>query len=213
MKPAGRFITIEGLEGAGKSSCLAFIEAHLSAAGHVPLMTREPGGTPLSEAVRGLLLDHRFAGMDPSTEVLLVFAARAEHLAKVISPALERGQWVVCDRFTDATFAYQGGGRELGADRIAALEEWTQGALRPDLTILLDVPIDVGRGRAAERGEPDRFEVERDAFFTRARQAYLDRAEQEPERIRVIDAAQPMEAVRSALADILDTFMARGANE
>jgi len=203
----GRFITIEGLEGAGKSSSLSFVEAHLTSAGHRPLMTREPGGTPLSEAVRALLLDHRYAGMDPATEALLVFAARAEHLAKVIRPALARGDWVVSDRFTDASYAYQGGGRALGADRIAALEEWTQGQLRPDLTILLDVPVGIGRGRAAQRGEPDRFESERDAFFERARDAYLARARAHPERIRVVDAGESIERVQARLADILDAFV------
>ncbi|MBA1149206.1 dTMP kinase [Ectothiorhodospiraceae bacterium WFHF3C12] len=209
MSGPGRFITIEGLEGAGKSSCLDFVRSHLAAAGHPPLMTREPGGTPLAEAIRELLLDHRFAGMDVSTEVLLVFAARAEHLSKVIRPALARGEWVVCDRFTDATYAYQGGGRELGADRVAALEAWTQGELRPDLTVLLDVPVSIGRDRASQRGAPDRFEVERDAFFERARTAYLAQAEAEPERVHVVDASLPVKSVQSQLERILDAFLGR----
>lgn len=209
MDAPGRFITIEGLEGAGKSSCLAFVQARLTAAGYPPVMTREPGGTPLAEAIRGLLLDHRYAGMDVHTEVLLVFAARAEHLSKVIRPALAEGQWVVCDRFTDATYAYQGGGRELGAEPVSVLEDWSQGSLRPDLTILLDVPVGVGRDRAAQRGEPDRFEVERDAFFERARAAYLERAAADPDRVRVVDAERPVTEVERSLKEILDEFVGR----
>ena len=145
---SGRFITLEGGEGVGKSSNLEFIRRHLEAAGKAVIVTREPGGTPLGEQVRGLLLDHRHNGMSADAELLLMFAARAEHLAQVIRPALAAGRWVLCDRFTDATYAYQGGGRGIATERIAVLETWVQGDLRPDLTLLLDAPVAVGMARA-----------------------------------------------------------------
>ncbi|HKJ94301.1 MAG TPA: dTMP kinase [Gammaproteobacteria bacterium] len=191
----GRFITIEGLEGAGKTTCIERLRRLLAERGQPAVFTREPGGTSLGESIRGLLLDHRAQAMDPQAEALLVFAARAEHLARVILPALEDGRWVVCDRFTDATFAYQGGGRGIPAERIAVLERWTQGDLRPDRTLFLDVPVDQGLSRAATRGEPDRFERERAAFFERARTVYLDRCRAEPARMRRIDASRSAERV------------------
>lgn len=207
MGTTGRFITIEGLEGAGKTTSIDFVAEWLRTRGVEPLLTREPGGTELGEAVRCLLLDHRHGGMASTTEALLVFAARAEHLARVIEPALRDGRWVICDRFTDATYAYQGGGRGLGADRVAVLEDWTQGPLRPDLTLFLDVPVAEGLARAAGRSAPDRFESERSGFFERARAAYLERCEAEPERMRRIDAAGDVESVRARLErHLLEAF-------
>ena len=203
MADRGRFITVEGIEGAGKSTQMAVIRQLLEERGIRVVMTREPGGTPLSEAVRTLLLDPDNRGMSSDTELLLVFAARAEHLHKVIRPALESGDWVLSDRFTDATFAYQGGGRGIEAARIAILEEWVQGRLRPDMTLLLDVPVETGMTRIAERGKPDRFEREDRQFFQRIRDSYLQRAAAEPQRIRLIDARAPVQQVsREALAAV-----------
>lgn len=202
----GRLITVEGVEGAGKTTCLSFVQRFLAARERPPVMTREPGGTPLGEAVRGLLLGHDYAGMAVDTELLLVFAARAEHLSRVIRPALDAGRWVVCDRFTDASYAYQGGGRGMPAERIGVLESWVQGELRPDLTLLLDVPVEIGLARAAQRSAPDRFESEQAQFFERARMAYRERAERFPERIRIIDASQPVEGVEAQLARVLEAF-------
>lgn len=200
----GIFITLEGGEGAGKSTSLAFIQAWLRQAGKNVLVTREPGGTETGERIREILLHGRELSISPETELLLMFAARAEHLARVIRPALERGQTVLCDRFTDASYAYQGGGRGIAEARIAELENWVQGALRPDLTLLLDVPVEVGLKRANARSAPDRFESENIAFFERVRGAYLARAAREPKRMRVIDASQTPEAVERALGIILD---------
>ena len=204
----GRFITLEGGEGVGKSSNLEFIRHHLEAAGKAMVVTREPGGTPLGEQVRGLLLDHRHDGMSADAELLLMFAARAEHLARVIRPALASGKWVLCDRFTDATYAYQGGGRGIAAERIAALETWVQGDLRPDLTLLLDAPVAVGMGRAGQRtANADRFEREQTAFFEHVRHTYLALAERYAERYRVIDASQALSAVQDQLRRELNTFL------
>lgn len=199
----GLFITLEGGEGAGKSTQMTYVEECLKKAGKTVRVTREPGGTALSEAIRGLLLDHRQSSMDADTELLLMFAARAQHIAELIEPALEAGEWVLCDRFTDATYAYQGGGRGISIDRIAALENWVQGELRPDLTLLLDLPIDVGMSRAGERGELDRFEREKQDFFERVRQTYLDMAEQHPGRYRIIDASQDIQQVQVQIGAIL----------
>jgi len=198
------FITVEGLEGAGKTSCLASIEHYLQARGMSPLMTREPGGTPLGETLRELLLGSEHADMDPDAETLLVFAARAEHLAKVIRPALAAGRTVVCDRFTDATYAYQGGGRELGAARIQPLEDWVQQGLKPDLTFYLDVPIQLGLERAGQRSAPDRFEQERVDFFERTRAMYRQRAAELQQRIITIDASQPVKVVRATILATLE---------
>jgi dTMP kinase len=204
---AGRFITLEGGEGVGKSTNLEFVRQHLEATGKSVTVTREPGGTPLGEQIRALLLDHRHDGMSADTELLLMFAARAQHIAQLIHPALARGQWVLCDRFTDATYAYQGGGRGIAAERIALLETWVQGALRPDLTLLLDAPVAVGMARAGRRGMADRFEREELAFFERVRHSYLDQARRFPERYRVIDAGQALDMVQDQLRRTLDDFL------
>lgn len=207
MSGRGRFITVEGLEGAGKTTCLAGIEQYLRGRGLDPVMTREPGGTPLGEAIRELLLGFDHAGMSADAETLLVFAARAEHLTKVIRPALSTGRTVVCDRFTDATYAYQGGGRGLGEARIEVLESWVQQGLAPDLTIFLDVPIELGLARAGRRSAPDRFEQERLEFFERARAMYRERAQRMPKRIVMIDASAPAEEVLMAITAALERLL------
>ena len=201
----GQFITVEGIEGVGKTTNIEFIHKWLLAAGKDVVVTREPGGTPLGEAIRGLLLDPQYTGMDSTCELQLMFAARAEHLARVIRPALEEGQWVLCDRFTDATYAYQGGGRGIDTDTIARLEALVQGEFRPDITLLLDVPVEVGLARASKRGDLDRFEQEKVEFFERVRQAYLDMARQYTARYRVIDASQPLEQVQQQLELVLQS--------
>jgi dTMP kinase len=203
----GRFITVEGIEGVGKTTNIDFIHRQLLLAGREVLLTREPGGTPLAEAIRGLLLDPEYTGMDARCELQLVFAARAEHLARVIRPALAQGKWVLCDRFTDATYAYQGGGRGIETSIIAALEMLVQGDFRPDLTLLLDVPVAVGLARAGKRGALDRFEQEQVDFFDRVRMCYLDMAREHPARYRVIDAAQPLAQVQQDLAAVLTNFL------
>ncbi|MFO1349890.1 MAG: dTMP kinase [Gammaproteobacteria bacterium] len=203
----GRFISIDGVEGAGKTTQLAFIQEFLSLAGKRVVCTREPGGTALGEDIRALLLGHRQDAMAADTELLLIFAARAEHLRKVIEPALAAGAWVLCDRFTDATYAYQGGGRGISAARIAVLEDWVQGDLRPDLTLIFDLPPELGLRRAGKRGEVDRFEREHSAFFERVREAYLELARRNPERCRIIDASPPPEAVRAAIERMLAAWM------
>jgi dTMP kinase len=200
----GKFITVEGIEGVGKTTNMEYLRQLISAAGKELVVTREPGGTPLGEAIRGLLLDPQYKGMDPDCELQLMFAARAEHLDKVVMPAVEAGQWVLCDRFTDATYAYQGGGRGLDMEKIAALEQLVQGDFRPDLTLLLDVPVETGLERAGNRSKPDRFEQEEVAFFERVRHAYLDMARMYAGRYRVIDASQPLEQVQQQLSDALE---------
>lgn len=212
MTKRGCFITVEGSEGVGKTTNMEFTRDFLQAAGIEVVTTREPGGTILGEEIRELLLGHKHDGMADDTELLLMFAARAEHLARVIRPALERGAWVLCDRFTDATYAYQGGGRGIALDRIAALEDWVQGELRPDLTLLLDVPVEIGLTRAGNRSEPDRFEKEQHDFFERVRSMYLQRARENPERYRVIDASQPLEAVQAQLQQALAGIVAESHN-
>lgn len=193
----------------GKSSNLEFIRRQLEAAGHTVVVTREPGGTLLGEEIRALLLGHRDGGMHSDSELLLVFAARADHLAAVIRPSLMAGKWVLCDRFTDATYAYQGGGRGIALERIATLEDLVQGPLRPDLTLLLDAPVRVGLARAERRGAADRFEAEQTAFFERVRAAYLHQASRSPARYRVIDASPPLDAVQEQLRLVLDDFLQR----
>ena len=207
MADRGRFITVEGVEGAGKSTQMGVIGDFLNEQGIGVVTTREPGGTELAEAVRELLLDPDNRGMSTDTELLLVFAARAEHLHKVIEPALESGDWVVSDRFTDATFAYQGGGRGVEAARIAILEQWLQGDLRPDLTLLLDLPVKTGMARIAARGQADRFERESEAFFERIRDCYLRRAADEPRRFRRIDANGSAQAVSRAVLDAVGALL------
>lgn len=200
-----RFITLEGGEGVGKTTNLAFIEDHLRARG-VPLVrTREPGGTELGEKIRGLLLNE--PDMSAEAELLLVFAARAQHLEAVIRPALCNGNWVLCDRFTDASYAYQGGGRGVSKDRIVFLEQWIQGPLKPDLTLLLDAPVSLGMARARARGPADRFEREADSFFDRVRLAYLSRMEEDPLRIRAINASLPLHEVQAAIQVELDSLV------
>ncbi len=201
------FITLEGCEGVGKTSNMEFIKTLLQASNKTFVETREPGGTPLGEALRAMLLGEDFNGMADDTELMLMFASRAEHVAQVIKPALARGQWVLCDRFTDATYAYQGGGRQLDMQRIAGLESWVLGELRPHLTLLLDAPIAVGRERAGKRSAPDRFEQELDGFFNRVREAYLARANAEPHRIKVIDAAGDLASVQQQISTIIEPLL------
>ncbi len=200
----GLFITLEGGEGAGKSTNLGYIETWLRQAGKNPLMTREPGGTRAGEEIRNILLHSRDLSLTAEAEMLLMFAARAEHLDQVVRPALAQGRIVVCDRFTDATYAYQGGGRGLPAERIAVVEQWVQGDLRPDLTLLLDLPVETGLQRANRRSAPDRFERENIEFFERVRKAYLERARTEAKRIRVIDASKTPADVEQQIGRILD---------
>jgi len=200
----GKFITVEGIEGVGKTTNIKFIHQQLLAAGRDVIVTREPGGTPLGEAIRGLLLDPEFTGMDSNCELQLMFAARAEHLARVVRPAIEQGQWVLCDRFTDATYAYQGGGRGIDTGVIARLEALVQGDFRPDITLLLDVPVEVGLSRVGKRGELDRFEQEEVAFFERVRDSYLAMAARDEKRYRIIDASLPLEQVQQHLSDVLN---------
>ncbi len=206
----GRFITVEGTEGVGKSSNIDFIESTLKQAGVDVITTREPGGTPLGEEVRELLLAHRHSGMSVDAELLLMFAARAQHLEQVIQPALARGQWVLCDRFTDATYAYQGGGRGIAFERIAILEQWVQGALRPDYTVLLDLPVEIGLARASAQGDADRFEKEQQAFFEKVRGAYLKQAKNAPERYRIIDASHPLDHVQQQIGRVLQAMIDEG---
>jgi dTMP kinase len=203
----GRFITVEGGEGAGKSSNLAYIQSLLEAAGKQVLFTREPGGTPLGEAIRELLLGHKHTGMADDTELLLMFAARAEHLQQKILPALEKGVWVLCDRFTDASFAYQGAGRGLSLKKIAELQQFVQGSLRPDLTLLLDLPVDQGLTRAGKRSDPDRFESEHRDFFEKVRNGYLQIAAREPGRVQVIDAAPALEQVQEKIKTVIQHYL------
>lgn len=200
----GKFITLEGSEGVGKTTNLAFIQERLEKAGKRVLVTREPGGTELGEKIRGLLLDPDNTAMVSDCELLLMFAARAQHIQALILPALARGDWVLCDRFTDATYAYQGGGRGIAMERIAQLEQWVQGELRPDLTILLDIHVAVGLARAGERGALDRFEQEQVEFFERVRQGYLRLAEQSPGRYRVVDAGLPLTEVQARIRAALE---------
>ena len=198
----GKFVTLEGIDGAGKSTHVAWIDALLTRHGIAHRITREPGGTALGERLRALLLDPE-QPVDPGSEALLMFAARNEHLVHVIRPALDAGEWVVCDRFTDATFAYQGAGRGVSEARLEALEAWVQGGLQPDVTFYFDVPTEVARERRHGVRAPDRFERERDAFFQRVRQGYLDRAARFPKRIRVIDARLTLSEVQAQLEAVL----------
>lgn len=204
----GCFITLEGGEGVGKSTNLAFAREHLQSRGIDPLVTREPGGTPMAEEIRALLLARREELVDPIAELLMIFAARAQHLYRLILPALETGRWVLCDRFTDATYAYQGGGRGVSMNAIATLEALVQGELRPDLTVLLDMPVATGLERAGNRSHPDRFESEEEVFFRRVRSTYRARADAAPGVYRLVDASQPLAAVQRDIAAVLDHFIA-----
>lgn len=196
----GKFITFEGIDGAGKSTHIAFVAELLTAQGRRVVVTREPGGTPLGEKLRELLLHEK---MHLETEALLMFASRREHLAQVIEPALARGDWVISDRFTDATFAYQGGGRKLSLDKLAILEQWVHPRLQPDLTLLFDVPLEVARARLQAAREPDKFEQEKTDFFDATRREYLRRAAQFPQRFRLIDSTQTIPAVEQELKTII----------
>jgi dTMP kinase len=204
----GRLISLEGGEGAGKSTLLAGLRAHFERSELDVLYTREPGGTPVGEAVRALVLDPAHRGMAVETELLLMFAARAQLVREVLQPALTAGRWVLCDRFTDASYAYQGGGRGVDGARIGELESLATGGLKPDLTLLLDLPVAHGRARASQRGDADRIEAERDDFFERVRATYLARAQAEPQRFRVIDASQPADSVLQAAVNAIDALRA-----
>lgn len=201
----GKLITLEGLDGAGKSTHLEWLADRLRrGSGRDVIVTREPGGTPLGERLRALILGEP---MDVGTETLLVFAARQQHLAQVIRPALNRGDWVLSDRFTDATFAYQGGGRELGFERVVPLADWVHHDLWPDLTLLLDLPVAAGLERAGRRNSADRFERERSDFFERVREAYLRLAQREPRRFRVVAADAPLEQVQARLRAVVTEWL------
>ncbi len=203
----GRFITIEGTEGVGKTTNIAFIKQWLDDNKISFVSTREPGGTPLAEEIRQLLLSNREEQVCSKAELLMMFAGRAQHIDKVIEPELENGHWVLCDRFTDATYAYQGAGREMGDELIASLETMVQGSMRPDLTLLLDVPVELGLERAGKRSQPDRFELEKTDFFNRVRQAYLTMAKNNPQRYKIIDAAQALEDVQQQIFNTLNNFL------
>jgi dTMP kinase len=204
----GRFITFEGIDGAGKSTHIGYVTAMLKAAGRHVVSTREPGGTPLGEKLRDLLLHEP---MHLETEALLMFASRREHIAQVIAPAIARGDWVLSDRFTDASFAYQGGGRGLARDKLDALEQWVHPDLQPDLTLLFDVPLEVARERLDATRTLDRFEQEEADFFSRCRAEYLRRAAACPQRVVVIDSTQPIATVRAALTDALARLLEASA--
>jgi len=198
-----KFITLEGMDGAGKSTHIPSIIEMLKARGHEVVSTREPGGTPLGERLRELLLHE---AMHAETETLLMFAARREHIANVIKPALERGAYVLSDRFTDASFAYQSGAKGVSVNKVEILEQWVQEDLQPDMTLLFDVPVEISIARLAGARSPDKFERESAEFFTKIRNAYLQRASQNPQRFRVIDASKPLEEVAKAVKDIIATI-------
>ena len=207
----GRFVTLEGIEGAGKSTVAAYVLQWLQARGVRAVVTREPGGTPLAERVRDLVLEPDGEAIPAAAEMLLMFAARSIHLANLVRPALARGEWVICDRFTDATRAYQGGGRGLDRGDIESLATLVHADLQPDLTLLLDLPVAVGLARAkARRGQADRFEQERGAFFERVRAAYLKLAREAPQRFRIVDAACELPAVQASVAAALTALQAEG---
>ncbi len=203
----GKFITLEGGEGVGKTTNIAFIKDYLQQHNISVVVTREPGGTALAEKIRHLLLDKDSEAISEHAELLLIFAARAQHIKHVIEPALAQGNWVLCDRFTDATYAYQGGGRNMRISSIEWLENLVQGNLKPDLTVLLDAPVEIGIERARVRGVFDRFESEKISFFESVRRAYLLQAELHPERIKLIQANQPLGDVQRALIDTIRTFL------
>lgn len=199
----GKFISLEGGEGAGKSTLLAGLRACIEQRGIALVQTREPGGTSVGEAVRAIVLDPAQRELAAETELLLMFASRAQLVRELIEPALSAGQWVLCDRYADASYAYQGGGRGQPIERIAELERWACAGVKPDLTLLLDLPVATGRARAADRGDADRIEVEADSFFERVRTSYRERAAAEPDRFRVIDASQSPAAVLQAATQAL----------
>jgi len=199
----GKFITIEGGEGVGKTTNIAFIQGLLAEKGIETVVTREPGGTPLAEEIREVLIKNREEAVVSETELLLMFAARAQHLHRLILPAIEAGKWVISDRFTDATYAYQSGGRGVPAEKVALLENFVQGEFRPDLTLLLDAPIEVGMQRARDRGKLDRFEEEQQTFFEKVRANYLERSQQESGRFKIVDASKSLESVQESIQEQL----------
>jgi len=203
----GKFITLEGVEGVGKSTNILFISKHIQAAGIDIVQTREPGGTEIAEKIRDILLSHNEEKLCNDAELLLMFAARAQHINQVIRPALAAGKWVICDRFTDATYAYQGGGRDFPIQNIAWLEAFVQQSLQPDLTLLLDLPVSIGLARAAKRSAPDRFETEQKSFFEKVRQVYLQRAADDSKRFNIIDASQSLADVQLDIADSLNKLV------
>ncbi|CAI8917027.1 dTMP kinase [Methylocaldum szegediense] len=203
----GKFVTLEGGEGVGKTTNLEFIRDYLQSHGIRFLVTREPGGTPIGEAIRRLIIESQ--GMVAQTELLLMFAARAQHLEEVIKPALAEGLWVVSDRFTDASYAYQGGGRGIDTGVIRFLEDWLQKGLEPDLTFLFDAPVEIGLRRARDRGGLDRFESERPAFLSRVRETYRELAQRWPHRIKLLDATRPLAEVQADIAEHLDSLRQR----
>jgi dTMP kinase len=208
----GKFLTIEGTEGVGKTTNIEFIKQWLDGNQISFVSTREPGGTPLAEEIREVLLCNRNEKVCSKAELLMMFAGRAQHIDQVIEPHLARGNWVLCDRFTDATYAYQGAGREMGSELIAQLETMVQGSMRPDLTLILDVPVELGLERAGKRSEPDRFELEKNDFFNRVRQAYLRMAENNPQRYKIIDASLSLDDVQQQIADNLSRFLQDNQN-
>lgn len=203
----GKFITVEGIEGVGKSTNVAFLREAIEKRGIDVLTTREPGGTPMAERIREMLIDHGDEPVPDITELLLMFASRSLHVNNVIQPALAAGTWVICDRFTDASRAYQGGGRGFPQMDINRLAEWVHGDLRPNLTILLDAPVATGMSRAGRRGSPDRIEIERVDFFERVRECYLSLAQAEPERFVVVDASVDIDTVRASIESIVDRII------
>jgi dTMP kinase len=210
-KGRGKFITLEGGEGVGKTTNLSFIKSYLQSHDIPVVVTREPGGTALAEKIRLILLAVDGEPISIQTELLLMFAARAQHICQIIEPALAEGKWVLSDRFTDATYAYQGGGRNMSLNDIGWLENWVQGPLQPDLTLLLDASVETGMARAGKRGTLDRFETEKLHFFERVRQAYLQQAQRYPQRIKVIKADQPLIDVQNDLKAVLDKLIIKRA--
>jgi len=206
LKNKGYFITVEGTEGVGKSTNMAFVKQWLENKGVETIHTREPGGTPFAEEVRELLLSKREESVNSKTELLLMFAARCQHVYQKIQPALEQGTWVLCDRFTDASYAYQGAGRGLGFDKLKELEEWSLEGFKPDLTLMLDLPVLTGLERAQKRGPTDRFEEEKVEFFNSVRNGYLNIAQNEPDRMKIIDAQGSIEQVQQQIAQTLEAF-------
>ena len=203
----GKFITVEGIEGAGKTTCMQVVTDVIEQQDISAIHTREPGGTDLGEDLRNLLLGHKHTGMSDDAELLMMFAARAEHIAQKIQPALDDGKWVLCDRFTDATYAYQGYGRGISLEKISGLENWVQGDLRPDLTLLMDLPVEMGMERAGKRSAPDRFESEAWDFFERIRQGYLSIAAEQSSRVKVIDASQDLHDVQEQVRAAIEAFV------
>ncbi len=203
----GMFITLEGVEGAGKSTLMSYIAEIFSEAGKEVVQTREPGGTKTGEQIRSILLDSKNVGVTDDTELLLMFAARSQHIDEIINPALSLDKVVLCDRFTDASYAYQGGGRGIESSRIQILEDWVQQGLKPNLTLLFDLDVETGLRRASNRSEADRFEQEEISFFEQIRSCYLQRAENEPERFRIIDSSQSVDNVKQQIQDILKEFL------